>query len=1365
MNEILNPYIAGAPVVENSMFFGREDIFNWIERSLSGKFTDHILVLHGQRRVGKTSVLKQIPNYLPKNFIQVFFDLQGRTSTTLERFLWWMASEIVRTLRKERGILLPKPDQKSFEDPDYLINSFIPSLRSELGSQVLLLTFDEFDSLDRPEIRKTLASPLIDYLRRLIEIDGLNFIFSIGSSGDKLENMQASYTDFFKSALYRKISFLTGEDCQRLITRPVEGVIHYDRKAVDQIFKITSGHPYFTQLMCHELFSLCQKTGSRQISSQDVENILGDVIERGTVNLKFVWDEASDLEKWVLAALAQMDGSTVQQLTQTLNAQRVRFSEPDLNSAVIHLQDKDVLTKDLRFVIHLMRLWLVSNRPMDRVREELVEVNPIANRYMEIGDEYRDRGQVPAALESYQQALQIAPDNLRALLSTAGLYLEQKDYPQAAEAFELALKINDEDVAARAGYCEAKLALGDAAQSSSEISEAISLYQSILVINPAHSEARQRLAAIYRERAEKSLSNGQDDEALQAFNQALMFTPDDEGLSTRYDAVLGEKKSKVIRGWLDRAEEAAKNKKWTEVIQACEAYLSLNQSDDDGVQAKLEHARKYAQLDADYEEAQKAIRNKGYERAIELLQGIIAQDPGYKSTPRLLSEAVQAKKTKDPVWRKPWFFGLLAAVVILALGVIFGPQAWNAISAALADRQPSSNELSTTKTPKYSVSMGAGPTPYPSSVLDFFDWMRTIADTAPSFIEDFAIPQTYWSQMIADYVSSEGSLHVIDEPSEQNSYEYNIPWTAPEDFILQFDFTPFNFPFGSNLVVYFRSSVSSSYDFRIGSNGEWNLWFNKEPLGLELDSGTIADLNPNHMYLFRIFAWQEKIAIAIDGVVIAYIEDGFSSAGEISIHAETYKPIDISIDNIQLWDLSGIGYLEHPNRDQAQDFYQPVREYLAVTPPTFQEDFETPQPYWEEMQVDFSDTKPVSLSKLVSDGLLHLNSIEEDGDAGNFGLYFPEIQGRAIAIQFDFQFTDPRNSGTGLTASIVTSSTSANKEGYSPFCDFWIYEGTTSCDLYKLSEGSDLVHLSTWDRPIPYFDEFSPHTMFVVFYGGQFASFLDGYFVAFADGVELIDHTISINIGTDVSPKKFDATIDNIKFWNLEGTVLRSEEDILNEAEKIWNSIGEVSHEGDDFEEPRGYWNQMQVAFSDTKSVPLSELVADGRLQLDAIENEDYGYFRLPFPGLQGSSSFALQYEFQFTDPGNSGSILTTAIEAWGTSRTQEGYSSYCDFYPDEEQLMCGLYKLTEGRDLIQLETWNRVIPFPDIEAPHTMFVFFYGTQFFCFFDGELVAYSDGLQVFDRTISINVGQNIPLKKFNALIDNIEFWNLDGVEFN
>ena len=107
MGDLINPYIAGAPVTEARMFFGREDVFQWIENSIAGQYADHILVIHGQRRVGKTSVLKQLGNRLPKRYIPVFFDLQGRTHTTLDRFLWWLAREIVRVLKQDRGIEVP----------------------------------------------------------------------------------------------------------------------------------------------------------------------------------------------------------------------------------------------------------------------------------------------------------------------------------------------------------------------------------------------------------------------------------------------------------------------------------------------------------------------------------------------------------------------------------------------------------------------------------------------------------------------------------------------------------------------------------------------------------------------------------------------------------------------------------------------------------------------------------------------------------------------------------------------------------------------------------------------------------------------------------------------------------------------------------------------------------------------------------------------------------------------------------------------------------------------------------------------------------------------------------------------------------
>jgi len=411
----INPYIAGAPVLESRMFFGREDVFSWIERSLSGKFVDHILVLHGQRRVGKTSVLKHLGNRLPKRYIPIFIDLQGRVSTTLPRFLWWLSREITRALD------LPKPDREPFEeDPDYFETQFLPQMEEKLGSDVLLFTFDEFDTLENTSAQEGLALPFMAILKRLMEHTALNFIFSIGSSGRKLENMQAAYTGFFKQALYCKISFLSESDARDLITKPVEGVVQFDLDAVDRIYEITSGHPYFIQLICHELFSVCQKSDTWKVSKSDVEGILDAVIERGTVNLKFVWDEASELEKWVLSSLAQFDGGAdLAALEKFLKGQKVRFIHQDLESAILRLREKDVLASSNRFVIYLMKLWLVQNRSIEQVREELTAVNPIVSRLLQVGHEYLDQGELEKAVDSFEEALQSEEDNLEVRMGLA----------------------------------------------------------------------------------------------------------------------------------------------------------------------------------------------------------------------------------------------------------------------------------------------------------------------------------------------------------------------------------------------------------------------------------------------------------------------------------------------------------------------------------------------------------------------------------------------------------------------------------------------------------------------------------------------------------------------------------------------------------------------------------------------------------------------------------------------------------------------------------------------------------------------------------------------------------------------------------
>ncbi len=623
MSEIVNPYIAGAPVTAAKMFFGRDDIFDWIERSLAGQFVDHLLVVHGQRRVGKTSVLKQLAYRLPPRYIPVFFDLQGRTHTTLDRFLWWLAREIVRVLKQDRGIVLPAPEREAFAaDPEFLETHFLPQLESLLADHTLLLTIDEFDTLEEPDVRATLARPLIDYLRRLMGRPQLTFIFSIGSAGRKLENMQAAYTEFFKAALYKKISFLEREQTHRLITRPVEGVLEYAPAAIARIYQITSGHPYFTQLVCYELFSRCQQTGQRQIAEADVTTVLDDVIERGTVNLKFVWDEAADLEKWALAGLAHLRGNAEPRaLMDVLRRQHVHFGEKDLRSALLRLREKDVLTSDNRFVVYLMQAWLERNRPLERVQEELVQVNPIANRFIEIGQAYKDQGLPDKAIASFQQALAVDAANIQAQVGIAAVYLEQKNFERAAGEFEKALKLDEEDVAARAGLCDAHLALGDQAQARNRVRDAMRAYEQVLQINAEHTDARQRLADLDRQRAEQALTENRDEDALGAFEDALRLTPEDQTLIARLAQVRAQKKMKLVASFLARAEREQAAKRWEPAILALEEARKVA-PDDPALPEKLatlRQAQRQERLTALLARAEKEQAAKNWAGAMALL--------------------------------------------------------------------------------------------------------------------------------------------------------------------------------------------------------------------------------------------------------------------------------------------------------------------------------------------------------------------------------------------------------------------------------------------------------------------------------------------------------------------------------------------------------------------------------------------------------------------------------------------------------------------------------------------------------------------------------------------------------------------------
>ena len=75
--EIESPYVIGVPLTEQQdIFVGRTDISAHIEQLVMERRCPPLL-LYGQRRTGKTSILKNLGRLLPNKIISMFVDLQG----------------------------------------------------------------------------------------------------------------------------------------------------------------------------------------------------------------------------------------------------------------------------------------------------------------------------------------------------------------------------------------------------------------------------------------------------------------------------------------------------------------------------------------------------------------------------------------------------------------------------------------------------------------------------------------------------------------------------------------------------------------------------------------------------------------------------------------------------------------------------------------------------------------------------------------------------------------------------------------------------------------------------------------------------------------------------------------------------------------------------------------------------------------------------------------------------------------------------------------------------------------------------------------------------------------------------------------
>lgn len=365
---IPNPYIPGLPLdLGSELFLGREDVFKFLQENFLTA-PKRVILLVGQRRMGKTSILKQLPLRLPQGFFPVFVDCQGLEHAGIGNLLYHLAYMVSDTLAAN-NIDLPIPDLATFQErPMFSFEyGFLKPALAKLSGRTMLILLDEFQALDEAVESGQLETEIFGFLRSMMQHqDKLCFLFS--GLQRPLEEAHDLWQPVFNVALRKEVGLLEVNYARELIEKPVAGRMQYDESALEELLRLTCGHPYLTQLFCDRIISHLNEIKEHVARMQHIHEVIPHVFSAGVNHFYSLWEDLSAREKIVLIAmcanLSRHQFVTLSAITRFVRERGIAAELDDVTTVLQRLLGHDMIRyvhsqpPGYAFKVHLFRLWI-----------------------------------------------------------------------------------------------------------------------------------------------------------------------------------------------------------------------------------------------------------------------------------------------------------------------------------------------------------------------------------------------------------------------------------------------------------------------------------------------------------------------------------------------------------------------------------------------------------------------------------------------------------------------------------------------------------------------------------------------------------------------------------------------------------------------------------------------------------------------------------------------------------------------------------------------------------------------------------------------------------------------------------------------
>ncbi|MBF0450547.1 MAG: translation initiation factor IF-2 N-terminal domain-containing protein [Candidatus Magnetomorum sp.] len=513
-----NPYITGNPVGKGEAFVGRTHVLKNVFNTLHNP-NENGMVLYGQRRIGKTSVLQRLAHTLSEqtDFIPVYFDLQDKAALTLDHVLKHLADDILQQPGIAPFDLWTTDIQSDFK------NAFIPHVLEHLPQKTcLVILFDEFDILDSPTHDQA-VSVFFPYFSNLMRLDAhrLKFIFVIGR---RPEDLSSVYLSLFKGVKSFHVSLLSHQETESLIRLSEQNEsLMWSSQTIETIVRLTGGHPYLTQQLCQVIWDEKHekmRASRNPVDSHEIEPSVAKALACATHSLEWLWDGLGPAERVVLSALAASGPEIIssEDLENRLQESGVRILTGELRDAPGVLEEWNLIQSEnggLRMRVEMLRLWIVEKKPIARVKDELDRILPIAENLFQAAYRLYQSGELNETRQLLQRSLGHNPNHMKANQLLAELLLAEGKLAEARKLLEILYEFNPS--LARPRLIQTLL---NQAKQASEEAELLLLYEKVLSLDARQPEALTACSQLWKKKGDRAVEQNNFAYALEAYEKA-----------------------------------------------------------------------------------------------------------------------------------------------------------------------------------------------------------------------------------------------------------------------------------------------------------------------------------------------------------------------------------------------------------------------------------------------------------------------------------------------------------------------------------------------------------------------------------------------------------------------------------------------------------------------------------------------------------------------------------------------------------------------------------------------------------------------------------------------------------------------------